>query len=266
MSLRNLAVLVWVIYAGLLPVWADVTPGPFQLPQEWQERNPWRPLPRREIPAPVPPEPVYRRAPEPVAREEGPTGSEHLYSTREVQSDDGRIVGQAASILRGKKFRRDLDRAGALHDWVARNVRYDVASLDSGDYRTMRTDALTALSTRLTVCQGYATLLAALLRASGIPARLIRGYAVSDTYSQAQTETAFAEAENERTMHAWVEAYVGGRWVIMDPTWNSGYTQGKKGERNRRFIPSFGREFFDPKQDVWHRTHRRMEVQDPSQY
>jgi len=56
-------------------------------------------------------------------------------------------------------------------------------------------------------CTEYSLALVALLRADGIPAREVSGLAYAgDGYGFA--------------FHAWAEAYVDGRWVALDPTWN----------------------------------------------
>ncbi|MFO0748507.1 MAG: 7TM domain-containing protein [Myxococcota bacterium] len=66
------------------------------------------------------------------------------------------------------------------------------------------TDALTALRLGEASCNGRSRLLAALMRAQGIPARLVGGIILEST--------------SKRTSHQWVEVQVGGHWVPMDPT------------------------------------------------
>ncbi len=66
------------------------------------------------------------------------------------------------------------------------------------------TDALTALRLGEASCNGRGRLFVALMRARGIPARLIGGLVL--------------EPGEKRTSHQWVEIAVGGHWVPMDPT------------------------------------------------
>ncbi len=66
------------------------------------------------------------------------------------------------------------------------------------------TDALTALRLGEASCNGRSRLAAALLRATGIPTRLVGGIVL--------------EAGAKRTSHQWYESYVGGVWVPFDPT------------------------------------------------
>jgi transglutaminase-like putative cysteine protease len=58
-------------------------------------------------------------------------------------------------------------------------------------------------------CTEYASLMIALCRASGIPARYVEGLAVLGEKTK----------ESARTEHAWLEVYLpGSGWVPMDPT------------------------------------------------
>ena len=60
-------------------------------------------------------------------------------------------------------------------------------------------------------CVHYATSCTALLRALGIPARYVSGY-VCDAGAGHSTSISNLQA------HAWVEAWIGGRWVNLEPT------------------------------------------------
>jgi len=54
-------------------------------------------------------------------------------------------------------------------------------------------------------CNEHATLLLALLRAAGIPSRMVLGVTL---------------VRNRFFYHAWVEAYLGRKWISLDPTFN----------------------------------------------
>lgn len=68
-----------------------------------------------------------------------------------------------------------------------------------------REDALTVLSRERGTVTGKARLLAALLQATGVPARIVGGISLDD-------------AAKKRATIAWVEAYVDGAWVPLDPS------------------------------------------------
>jgi len=58
-------------------------------------------------------------------------------------------------------------------------------------------------------CTEHAVLLAALLRAEGVPSRVVSGL----VYTQA-----FAGAQDVFGYHAWTQAHVDGRWIDLDAT------------------------------------------------
>jgi transglutaminase-like putative cysteine protease len=62
-------------------------------------------------------------------------------------------------------------------------------------------------------CEYFATAAALLLRAAGIPARYATGYAVEE-----RSELEDAYVVRSRHGHAWTRAWVGGRWIDLDPT------------------------------------------------
>lgn len=66
------------------------------------------------------------------------------------------------------------------------------------------TDALTALRLGEASCNGRGRLFVALMRAQGVPARLVGGLVLTNG--------------TKRTSHQWVEVRIGGHWVPMDPT------------------------------------------------
>ena len=79
-------------------------------------------------------------------------------------------------------------------------------------------------------CVHYATACTALLRALGIPARYVTGY------------TCFTEADSTVTVtnlqaHAWVEAWIGGRWVCVEATPNTATELGGRGESGTETQP-----------------------------
>ncbi|MCH9669917.1 MAG: transglutaminase domain-containing protein [Gammaproteobacteria bacterium] len=68
-------------------------------------------------------------------------------------------------------------------------------------------------TTRAGHCEYFATATALALRAAGVPARYVTGYAVSEW---SELEEAFLV--RKRHGHAWVSAFVDGRWVDVDTT------------------------------------------------
>jgi protein-glutamine gamma-glutamyltransferase len=80
-----------------------------------------------------------------------------------------------------------------------------------GEKRTTAIDAF-LFEGRRGFCEHYANATTFLLRASGIPARVVTGYQGGEWTSSGYMIVRQSDA------HAWVEAWVAGRWIRIDPT------------------------------------------------
>lgn len=134
-----------------------------------------------------------------------------------IQSTDSTITSLAEALTREQND--PYSRVLAVHDWVCSNITYDYDQLaqkaDHYEY-----SATSVLKSRSNVCEGFANLTVALLRAAGIPSKKIIGYAVGADGNQGWPQGVYDGSEFQSN-HAWVEAFVNGRWIIMDPTWDS---------------------------------------------
>jgi transglutaminase-like putative cysteine protease len=109
-----------------------------------------------------------------------------------IESRDKEVVEAAQRIAGGD--RDPVSVARKMVQWVYRNVdKKPVLSIPS---------ALEVLRTRTGDCNEHATLLTALLRAAGIPARLSIGLVYT---------------RDKFYYHAWTEAYLG-EWISLDAT------------------------------------------------
>lgn len=136
----------------------------------------------------------------------------------DIQSDNPDIIKLSKEITAGLK--NDYEKAKAIHDWICNNIWYDMdAYKTNSNYGD--TSALGTLSSKKSVCQGYSSLTVALLRSSGIPAKLVMGNALGiDSAKEWTSETISKDDIN----HTWVEAYVDSRWISIDATWDSDNT------------------------------------------
>ncbi|WP_077210661.1 transglutaminase-like domain-containing protein [Bacillus dakarensis] len=159
-----------------------------------------------------------------------------LLPSRGVQSDAPEIKELAKEITSGKET--DREKAKAIYDYVAKNVSYDVQKYENDEFE-WDDSALKTLDLKTGVCQDYAFLAIALLRASEIEARFVEGRAGGGILPG---------------RHAWVEANVDGSWLTMDPTWGSGYVD------DDRFVAAFNEDYFDPNMDEFKKTHTRTGV------
>jgi internalin A len=133
------------------------------------------------------------------------TLAEYLYT-----DFDPDFVEHAQSIVQGKSSKMDM--AKAIHGWTAENIWYDYDALYG---RFTPTEEPSDLMRGW--CGLYAGVATDLLQAVGIPARGVAGY----TLWSRPGARMFMDIQNGTTDHAWVEAFVDGKWIIMDPTWDS---------------------------------------------
>ena len=151
-----------------------------------------------------------------------------ILPSRGVESDSPQIIELANNLIKDKISERDKTKA--IYDFVANNISYDVTKFQNEDFN-WDDSALKTLELKTGVCQDYAYLTIALLRAVNIEARFVEGYTTD--------------------RHAWVEARVDGRWLTMDPTWGAGYI------KENKFIASYSEDYFDPADEDFNKTHTR---------
>ena len=141
----------------------------------------------------------------------------YLKASERIQSDNDSIQETADQIASGAA--NAYEKALLIHDWVSDNIYYDRDAFykraDGGD-----SSALGTLRSRRGVCEGYANLTCALLRAAGIPAKTVSGYALGISGGNEFPESVLQGTGDAN--HAWVEACIGGRWITLDTTWDSG--------------------------------------------
>lgn len=169
----------------------------------------------------ITPSPVYEN--NKSLYEKDKSTSEALKSTLSIPADGVGVASVAQQITGG--LTSDYDKLLAIHDWVASYLYYDVDSLSSEQVAPYAAEEV--LKRRRAVCLGYANLVAALCRNVGIPCNVVSGYALGVGEDTAWVpETVITTEQN----HAWNEAYVDGRWVILDATWDSPnkYENGKE--------------------------------------
>ena len=118
---------------------------------------------------------------------------------------------------------------------LVENIYYDFDALSSGNYSGM--DAKNVLLTKKGVCEGYANLVAALLRSQNIPCRIQSGYALGIDTNQEWNSTNISTTDGN---HAWNEVYTKEKgWItvsfyldtigynLVDPTFYSNMDDSK---------------------------------------
>lgn len=119
-----------------------------------------------------------------------------IYPSFYVQSDDFLVGNLLNNITFG--ITGDAEKARAIHDYVVSSLVYDNASF-SNSARSRKMDAASVIQNGTGVCEGYANLSAALLRAAGIPVKIVAARSIG---------------------HAWNNVYIDGSWKFYDATWD----------------------------------------------
>jgi transglutaminase-like putative cysteine protease len=108
------------------------------------------------------------------------------------------------------------NQVDAIRQWIHDNFKYVYGTTDSS------TSAVDVLASKIGVCRDYAHAGIALSRSMNIPARMAVGYLFGLI---------------PMDLHAWFEAYVGGRWYTFDATQDR--------PRGDRIVVAYGRDAAD---------------------
>lgn len=121
----------------------------------------------------------------------------YLYPSRYCESD---LLAPVALAQFGGMW-QGYSRVQAICDWVTRHVKFVSGSSAS------TTTASQTLASGRGVCRDFAHLMIAMCRALNIPARFVTGLDYGADPALGPTD-----------FHAYVEAYLGGRWYMFDPS------------------------------------------------
>ena len=141
----------------------------------------------------------------------------------------------------------DYSKLVSIHNWLSSNIYYDQDSLDFNSRGP--NDGKGTFENKKAVCEGYAKLSLDLCRVNQIPCQLIYGYAIGvDDEDKEWTDSNLESSPN----HAWNQAYVDGRWLIFDTTWDS--NNKFKGGQFLEDKPSLN--YFDPSLRFFSESHK----------
>lgn len=132
---------------------------------------------------------------------------EYLSATDQVQRNDPRIQEKAKELVRGVKT--EFDAVQRILTWVVDHMRYVTPP--------EQYDALYAFENGKGNCQNYSHLTAALLRAVGIPVRIINGVTLKQPYTVRTSEGDFTFKMGQGR-HSWIEVFFTDLgWIPFDP-------------------------------------------------
>lgn len=134
--------------------------------------------------------------------------SSSYYVNWEGATDTQKYVNQ---LTGGKQAKSDSTSAVAKPVW--QNV-VSIMSYDHDAYKNLPSGYLpdidSVLKKKKGVCFDISTMLAAMLRYSDVPTRLVMG----------------TSKETKGDYHAWNEVYLDGKWVVVDATYDATYDKG----------------------------------------
>lgn len=132
----------------------------------------------------------------------------------------------ADSVTKGADT--DYEKVLKIYEYIGTNFYYDDIAFSTGtkqyidpyrnlyNMRNKKKSANSQSGKVATTCVGYSAAVVALCRAEGIPARIVNGHHISlgtGGFNSWSTETGITKLD-----HWWAEAYVDGRWIIVDAT------------------------------------------------
>ncbi len=151
-------------------------------------------------------EPLRTQAPFPVAGLPPEVGV-YLKASRQVQSRDAAIAAKARQLTEGA--RTEFDAVQKVLSWVVDHMQYVTPP--------EQYDALYAFQSGKGNCQNYSHLAAALLRAVGVPVRIVNGVTLKQPYDVKLPDGTITMRMGQGR-HSWIEVYFPDLgWVPFDP-------------------------------------------------
>ena len=142
----------------------------------------------------------------------------YLKSTKMVQSDSAEISALAKELT--AKASAEYEAVTAILNHVSDNVKYT--------YNPIQYDALYTIKTKSGNCQNYAHMSMALLRASGIPARIVGGISLKESWKIPLDANNYLVQSIGQGGHAWIEVYFPDLgWLSYDPQQSKQFTSSR---------------------------------------
>jgi transglutaminase-like putative cysteine protease len=142
----------------------------------------------------------------------------YLKPTGIVQSNAPEITALVKKLTAGATT--EYEAVTAILNYVIDNVKYT--------YNPPQYDALYTLKTRSGNCQNFAHLSMALLRAAGIPARIVGGISLKQSWKIPVGNNNFLVQSMGQGGHAWMEVYFPDLgWLSYDPQQSKQFTSSR---------------------------------------
>jgi transglutaminase-like putative cysteine protease len=142
----------------------------------------------------------------------------YLKPTEMVQSEAGDIVELARTLTEGATT--EYQAVSSVLNFIADNIKYT--------YNPQKYDALYTLANRSGNCQNFAHISMALLRAAGIPSRIVGGISLKEQWKvPIDSERSVVQGMGQGG-HAWMEVYFPDLgWLSYDPQQSRQFTSSR---------------------------------------
>lgn len=141
-----------------------------------------------------------------------------LKPTKLIQSDSPDIIKLSRQLTSGATT--EYEAVSSILNYVVDHVRYT--------YNPPQYDALWTLKAGTGNCQNFAHLSIALLRAAGIPARIVGGITLKESWKVPVDESSYLVQSMGQGGHAWIEIYFTDLgWLSYDPQQSKQFTSSR---------------------------------------
>jgi transglutaminase-like putative cysteine protease len=145
-------------------------------------------------------------------------GAVYLKPTEMVQSSSPEILSLTKEIT--SRASTEYDAVTAILNYISDNIKYT--------YNPPQYDALYTLKTRSGNCQNFAHLSMALLRAAGIPARIVGGISLKESWKIPLGGNDYLVQSMGQGGHAWMEiCFLDLGWLSYDPQQSKQFTSSR---------------------------------------
>ncbi len=132
----------------------------------------------------------------------------YLAATDQVQVDNARIAAKARELISGAGT--EFDAVQRILSWVVDHMTYITPP--------RQYDALYSFESGRGNCQNYSHLSAALMRAVGIPVRIVNGVTLKKSYDIKNSDGSILTVRMGDGRHSWIEVYFPDLgWIPVDP-------------------------------------------------
>jgi len=133
--------------------------------------------------------------------------------TSQLSSSEREAYDRAVSIIQGLTSTDDYGKAKEIHDIICSITSYDYEK-DSSN----RHDARGVLVDGFAVCDGYADAYYLLCRMAGLDVRKVSGWIGENP--AVMFDASLNPVDTENNHHAWNLIQLGGKWLMVDVTWD----------------------------------------------